>query len=345
MRLSLSIDQLPEERLPRTTARRLAAAIAGALVLLAAVNAWLVRELAEHPRNLGYVVVDAKWRALDAMEDAPSWLFVGDSSCNQGIIAADIATGLDTTAYNACTIGSATVADDVWMIELLARRGHLPEHVVVAHSWYTWSRDPSTLRAMLFLIADVDPDWQRNVPQPALSLGDRLLARVGARVPLASQAISVQALAFDPTRASLPPRLRPGADGYMAVPMRNADRLALDMAEHQRFFRDGFVASAWSQAAMERLLELADTHDFEVHLVVAPMPEGLTASPEAAAYLDAHRAWLEALADRSPRVHAALTMPPTLPLAHFEKADHVTADGAPAYTTAVLDALRASAAR
>ena len=55
---------------------RLAAAIAGALVLLAAVNAWLVRELAEHPRNLGYVVVDAKWRALDAMEDAPSWLFV-----------------------------------------------------------------------------------------------------------------------------------------------------------------------------------------------------------------------------------------------------------------------------
>jgi hypothetical protein len=345
VRIRLHIDELPEEQLPQATWSRLAIGLAVALVLLAAANAWLGRELAAHPRNLGYVVVEAKWQAIDAMQQAPSWLFVGDSSCNQGIIARDVADALDTSAYNACTIGSATVADDVWMIDLLARRDRLPEHVVVAHSWYTWGRDASTLRAMLFLLSPGPEAWRDSAPPISLTLGDRLLARYGASLPLASQAISTRAIVFDPARTSLPPRLAPGPDGYMAVPMRSDDRLARDIREHQTFLRDGFVASEWSRAAMDHLVALADQHGFDVHLVVAPMPAELRGDPNADAYLAQHRAWLEALAARSARVHATLTMPPELPFGLFEKADHVTDQGAPAYTAAIIDALREELAR
>lgn len=340
MSLRLYIDTLPEEEVPRTTLPRLLAGVAIAVVGLLVINALLARELEQHPRNLGYVVVESKWDAVEAMEVAPDWLFVGDSSCNQGIRASRVAEALGATAYNACTIGSATVGDDVWMVADLVRRGLVPEHVVIAHSWYTWGRSPGTLKAMLFLVEPGARVWRDTEPRLDLTLGDRWLARWGGAFPIASQAISAQTIVFDPFREGLPPRLTPGDDGYMAVPYRDDARLEADIEAHRIEMRAPFTISPWSQRAMDELLDLSDEHGFDVHFVVAPMPERLRDTPEAARYLAEHHGALEAIAARSPRVRVALSEPPVLPFEVFEKADHVTAEGANAYTDAVIDALR-----
>lgn len=340
MGVRIHIDTLPEERTPVTTPARFALALSLAVVALAALNALLAYELKAHPRNIGYGIVEAKWEAAAALEEAPTWLFVGDSSCNQGIRASRFAEALGESAWNGCTIGSATVADDVWMVTEFVRRGLVPEHVVLANSWTTWKRESSALRAMLFLIEPGPRVWRDTEPRLELTPGDRWLARWGGALPLASQAISARTVVFDPTRENLPPRFSPEADGFMPVSFRDDARVRADIANHQTQMRRPFEVSAWTEGALHRLLELAEEHAFTVHFVVSPMPIELEETDEARRFLGELAETVDSVAARSPRASVAIARPLALPAEVFEKADHVTVDGADAYTDAVIEALR-----
>ena len=86
--------------------------------------------------------------------------------------------------------------------------------------------------------------------------------------------------------------------------------------------------------------ELAEEHAFTVHFVVSPMPVELQETDEARRFLGELAESVESVAARSPRASVAIARPLALPGEVFEKADHVTVDGADAYTDAVIEALR-----
>lgn len=328
----------PEEHVLPTDGRGVVPAILIALALLAAANAVAFVETEHRPRNRGYEVVAHKWTLASELESAPDWLFVGDSSCNQGVIPQVFEEVLGGTALNLCTIGSATVADDAWIADYVIDRVGPPGAIVVVHTWDTWPRPDSTLRSMLWRIPIGSDAWEGREPAIALTARDRLTARFGRWLPLYTQNISLRQAVTNPGGA---PTITFEDGGFMPMNEASPEAARYDLDKHRRTVAaEDWSASAWSRASLQALIDVARAHEVPVYLAMAPAHEDLVDEPDFERWMADYAALLHDAA-ATEGVTVIADRPFAVAPEMLEKVDHVNVEGARAYSSFLAERLAA----
>lgn len=318
----------PEEHVAPESRRRVLAWVGAAVGLVVAFNAAMVIALERAPRNRGYEVVEHKWNLAANATEPVDWLFVGDSSCNQGVIPERVSAIAGGTALNLCTIGSATAADDAWIVDYYLERVGRPRAIVVVHTWDTWPRDESLLRDMLWTIPAGASAWEGRAPAITLTPRQELVARVGRWIPIYTQSSSIVALLRAPLSA---PEIAFASGGFMPMETGSPAAAESDLRKHRRLVGAGdWHASEWSLGALDALIAVARDDDVPVLLAMAPVHAELAGEPDFQRWMAAYGAMLHSR--EAADVHVIADRPLPIPPAQIEKVDHVTVEGAAVYT-------------
>jgi hypothetical protein len=325
----------PGEKLPESGPRPVLITGTGALAIVLLINAYAWGALNAEPRNVGHEVVAHKWSLAEQATEPVEWLFVGDSSCNQSVVPTVIEEITDQTALNLCTIGSATVAEDAWILDFYIENVGAPGAVVMIHTWDTWQRENDRLIQMLWKFPTGSTAWAGRVPDINLSRGNQIRTELSSWFPLYSQSASaLQVFTSDA------PVIRFEANGFMPMEA-NVDRTNADFDVHMAHIREAeFHASEWSRSSIDALVARTDEAGLTLHLVMPPVLDRLFDDPEFSAWFEGYRTFLAGYAEA--HAHVLLTGPEPLrtPVEHMEKVDHVSTEGAAVYSAHVGTLLR-----
>lgn len=274
--------------------------ILGALLVVMLVNAAAGWYLGRSTSNLGYWLIQEKWRRLLDLDEDLDWLVLGDSSANQGVVSAVLEERLGGRALNLATIGDIGILDDAWMLQTYLQTHPAPRGVIVVHAYDIWEREPIvSLRGLIPLSPEALNELRPAVELDAQSNVDSLLTRY---FPLYSRSTSLKSLVFkilrSPARllkalggapAGAEPDAAPilDAGGYMAVLAPDPATVAIDYANHAGFVRSSsFRFSARNQQALEAMIALSEEVGFDLWLVNSPLYSGLAGDPNFQAYFD-----------------------------------------------------------
>lgn len=306
--------------MPATPARRLRDTLALTAALLVLFNLLAALFLDRHTSNLGYFVVREKWKLLLGLERPVDWLILGDSSGNQAVRPDLFETGMGVKALNLCTVGGGTLVNDAWMLESYVRRLGPPKRVVLVHVYDVWHRRPNSL--VFAQIPLGGAQLARLSPDPGFTGKEQAYFALSRYLPLYFENTSLADAAMYPWKAGQTSSL--SADGFMEVLEAAPERVVADQARHLEFVRaHPFEVSPTNRAALERILALADQHQFDVVFVHSPIYDGLYAEKDFRAYFDRADQMLAELAAAHPRFHVLLEAPQTFPKEQMENTDHV----------------------
>ncbi len=327
----------PGEKLTESSPRAVLVTAVGTLAIVLLINAYVWGALSVEPRNRGYEVVAHKWSLAEQATEPVAWFFVGDSSCNQSVVPSVITEITGETALNLCTIGSATVADDAWILDYYMENVGAPGAVVMIHTWDTWQRENDRLIQMLWKLPVGSTAWSGRVPDIDLSRGDEVRTALSGWFPLYSQsASSLQVF------TGAPPVIHFEADGFMPMEA-NVARANADFDAHIAHIREAdFFASEWSTAGLDALVARTGEAGVTLHFFMPPVIDRLIDDPEFAAWFAGYRAFLAGYADAHSHVVFTGPAPMRTPLENAEKADHVSVEGAAIYSGFVGNLLRAA---
>ncbi len=339
----LDHNRLPDEVIRPTTRRRVAGTIVGTLVAMFLVNAGFGWYLSQSRYNFGYWLLSYKWKLLEETEESADWLIIGDSSGNQGVDTTIVEATLGGSALNLCVPAHFMVLNDALILEEYLKDHAPPRGLIVVHVYDVWRRE-MTLPLWARMPAAV-ADGSDIQPQCARGWRNQVRLFLYRHVPLDSQTRTLGKL--------LKGRL-PGAvladvafrKGFMAMDDAWIEAVENDSAGHiARVQADPtFEISDENAAALRRVVELAEEHDFPVFIALSPLYEAIWAEPRFRAHLSAGLAQLQQIAPPDGRVHYVFDEPVTFPAEQMQNADHVTAAGAKRYTEELVGRLRATAA-
>ncbi len=320
----------PDEHVPRVPRRDVLLMLALVLVMVFVANAIAVGVLELHPRNRGNEITAEKWRLATTATAPATWLFIGDSSCNQGVIPETVTATAGGTALNLCTVGSNTVADDAWLLDAYVESAGAPTAVVLVHNWDMWLRGPETLLDSLWAIPGGPSVWQDRAPLLDLSVRESLTARFGRWLPLYTQNSSLLQAIQSPGGA---PEIIFSPTGFMPLEAASEGKLARNLDEHlRRVRREEWFISDWNSTAFDALVAHTETLGVPLYLAMSPVHSELAADPNFAAWTDAFAAMYAERAAASPHVHVLTDRPFPVPPQFLEKADHVSEEGAEQYS-------------
>jgi len=272
-------------------------------------------------------------------------LFLGDSSCNQGL-RPDIwreATG--ATAVNLCTIGDMLATNDAWMLErYLARHGAPRGGVVVMHAYDVWHRGMSgAFRTQLLARVPLPWGfWERATPKVTLTRDEALSVAASRYAPLYSEHATL-AKRLRPLSGEPSPQFALDADGYMRLDDAAPARVKRDVRGHLGFVRRKKPSvSRENREALARLRALAEEREFSLYLAASPIADELARDAEWRRHFDGVEGALAKAVEGSPRARLVLTTPATFPATRMENADHLVHEAAASYTKQVAEAVGAS---
>lgn len=316
---------LPSEITPNPVphARKI---VAWALALLLVFDVAAYHYLKHFSPNKGYFIAQQKWELLNQKKQAVDWLFVGDSSGNQGINTKQFAEAKNASALNLCTIGSMGLQDDLLMLNTLIERDQIPKHVVMVHVYDVWYR---TTNAQAYALLPTSTLWAI----PSLSTAEKLGIAANKYAPLYAQNTSLQKVLLEPGRYAFKAPATFDESGFMASTHADTAALARDLAYHQQLLaKKSLLPSAENMATFCSIVQLADAHNIKLHVVNAPVYQELAQEPN---WQKATRAISDSLrkgCTSSAGLGWHLTNPFVLEATYMESTDHVTTDGAARYT-------------
>jgi hypothetical protein len=338
-------DDLPGEVIRPATRRSIAVTLILTAIVLALMNAAADAVLERRGPNRGYRLLTEKWSSLASLDGPVDWLVLGDSSCNQGVSPAVLGRALGGRALNLCTMGGAVALNDAWMLGRYLERHPPPKGVIIVHVYDVWGRGirPSVLAK----IPPASPLGLRSLkPAPALSAADWAGYALARYAPLYAENESLAHMLRSPRQAFRLPAPR-FEDGFQAKEGADPARVRSDMRSHlaQLAKRERSSLSAVNRASLARVRELAEERGFTVFLASAPLYEGLTSAAPFRAWNAGVIAALEEAAGPSGKVRVILRDPPPVPIERLQNVDHVTLEGATAYSEELARAVLAEQAR
>jgi len=320
---------------------KVAATVAGVVLVLWALNLCAGWYLKRYPQNRGYWLVDHKWTLLDEMRQPVDWLVVGDSSGNQGLVVDAWQDALGGSAVNLCTVGNLTAANDAWVLEAYMDRFEPPDNVLVVHVWDVWQRQVEPVFA-----AQIPRRWGfwRTAEPPFLPDGRGLAQLFLARfLPLYSDNTSLQKAAYDGLRSPsrfLRRRFGTDPDGYMRMDAANSKRVRRTARDSLRAVaRERFRVSAINRSALERIRDLAQHYGFQVYLTHSPLYAGMHENRAFREDYAQAESFLDEVVRGSPNLHH-LDEVITFPEDQMQTFDHVTHEAAEVFTRRLAEQVR-----
>lgn len=323
---------LPGEPEHSTSWSSVAKTISLAVLSFVAINAFLVVFLSDRPMSRTSWIVDRKWNLAESHE-AVDDLFVGDSSCNQGLQPDVWKQATGHTALNLCTIGDFAAVDDVWLLAAYIEKHGAPRRVVVQHVYDVWPRPMRNT-----LVSEVPRSWgfwremKPAVKLEAAAFKDVLLLRY---LPVYGRRDSVRTMLTILARKrsiaaldALPFELT--AHGFMPWSKAAPRRVARDTAKHLEYVASKKPKlSEDNRHAIAELNVLAQRHDFELHVVVSPLHEGLARDARFERFLSEELQLVEDEAGPRLTVHPERRM---YAASEMENSDHLVSSAARDYT-------------
>ena len=333
MSKSTGPSRLPEERIARVTAARVAGLFVGLVVLSVAVNLLASQYLRNHGTNLGYRMVTAKYDLLEELAggEPADWLILGDSSGAHGIVPSVWSEQMGGgTTHNLAILANLLVVNDSWMLDEYISRVGKPKNVVLVHAHDVWHRGYNSA-----LIGQIPRPWGFwNRRRPSIRLKSSHLRKVALSrfLPLYAEAGTLRSHIehLGPDR-DLGFEMDPG--GWIPGQPHSSSRLHADTRRTIEFLeKNTFQMSSHNRRALKVLARTADRQGFNVYVTHAPMLETIARRADFRAYVDAADARIASETSDHQRLY---TVPGVkqFPLKDLEAyADHVTPDAAPTYT-------------
>jgi hypothetical protein len=332
---------LPQEKLPKVSARKFWRDLLLALSLLAFFNISSYLFLGHYTSNYGFWVIKNKWRLLLDQDTPVDWLILGDSSVNQGVIPSVIEAEIGKTALNLGTIGNMTLVDDLWMLEEYIGRFGPPQKVAIIHVFDVWHRSFNPM-----LLAHVPLPWGfwENY-----SLSEELIQEEAEKdlfierfAPLYTQNRTLRQNIYATLtnlRSPFDTGYRLDEDGYFPAQDPAPARVILGAEDQINFTREnGFFISYTNQMLLEDLIRMAENYQMDIYLMNSPIYEGLYHAPAFEAYTRNMHTALENIAQTSPYFHYIPEMK-TFTAEQMQNPDHLITAGAEIYTRWLVNEL------
>lgn len=323
------------------TRREIWLTLVGVVLFVVLVNVGVKLYLNDHTTNRGYWLARQKWLLLEQLEEPVSWLVVGDSSANQGVIPALLPGAAASGGLNLATVGNFGVVDDVWMLQNYIARFGPPENVLMVHVYDVWPREPDAI--MLAQIPIPQREWSTYSPQVVLNRQQQVDYWLARYFPLYAENQTLSLIIRRRVLGnSAPRRLELTPDGYMPLAATAAapSQVRTIAQNHLALIQQApFTVAPSNAAAMTELVRLADQYSINVYLAISPLYEGLATDPTFQGRLTEVQTYLLSVADQSDHIHFIPAII-TFPAEQMEDVDHLTEPAAREYTRQLSDEIQ-----
>jgi len=328
-------SNLPSELEKSTSTLRLTFIVLAAAVAVVGINVLISLTGIVDRIDGGGRIIQEKWKLLDSVDEPTDWLVLGDSSADQGVDPDLLASELGGTALNLATVGNVLAVNDVWMLDKYIEQRGAPKNVVIIHVYDMWRRDAET---SAFAHIPTAPElWWSNQPSLSLSYTETAELLAFKYLPTFQAKSLIKKLLDDPGKLNTPPRtIQP--NGFSPVIEAKPDRVEADFKVHQGFYsQNRFEIYQINIAALDRLVELAEEHDFNVYISNSPIYDGLRSDPEFNIYFRGVSALLNSLSERSQNIHYVLCDTPGFSKELMTNIDHLTVEGSASFTEQLVE--------
>ncbi len=330
---------LPSESVPQRSLRTVIRDLAAASLLLLAVNAAAFAAMQVSNVNLGYEIVRQKFVLADTIDEPVDWLFLGDSTCNQGMSPVRFEELTGQTALNLCLTGDMTVLGDAWVLQrLLDRVGQPRRGVLLSHAYDVWKRDGDRIE---IIAAEIPGSlhWRRTRALRPMTTEELARATVGQYFPLVSRPNSAHLLLYSLVRPR--PALNLDAAGFMDAGAADPRGVEGDVSGHLRRSEEDFSISELNRRS---LILVDERSEVPVYIVPSPMNDRLWADEGVQARVAQVYGGVAAVAHEREGLTLLRDTPWVYSAEQMNNADHVDGETALEHTAAVADLLRDSGA-
>jgi hypothetical protein len=330
---------LPREIIPAAATGQFTATVLAVFIAVMVINLGAAWYLRRYTPNIGYLLIRAKWAALQSLTKPLALLILGDSSGNSSVDPGLFTDTLKVDTYNFCTIGNTLAVNDALMLGAYIERFGPPKTVVIVHAYDVWFRDVDPT-----VLAHIPGSWWQCEPQTDLTVRQKGKIFLNRYVPLYAENTSLGEVILNPSlwfRSAL----QLSADGFMPIDRTDSAWVIKDLAEHQRFVRGSRpVISAANRKALAFICEQADKYRFDVFLFPGPVYSVLWEDSAYQAYYQGLCAGIDAVIGGSARVHNLIRDPMTFDIDQMQSVDHITTSATPRYTAWLARQIRSLAA-
>lgn len=333
MQMTQRTEQLPDELIQSTGASRLAFLLAATLAIIIGLNAVVAASGVFSRLDFGGRLIRDKWNLLENLEEPVDWVILGDSSVNQGIVPDQLVSQLGGTAINLGSAGDMLLVNDVWMLEEYIERYGTPRGVIIAHVYDIWPREATPAA-----FANT-PVWDGHEPPLSLGAKDTFDLIWHRYVPLYQSSHLFKRLLQHPDWISNPP-IQIQDDGFAPLYGSKPAEIEADLQWHvARLPNRAHSVSEQNQQAVNRLVELAETNDFNVYIANSPIYEGLKNNSDFQTYFEGVSNFLNELDESSPNIHYVLQDTPSFASEVMQNVDHLTFEGAESFTRQLAESI------
>lgn len=302
-------------------------------------NAVFFYAIRHTPLNRDIWLIPAKWRVADRLEAAPDYLFLGDSSGNQGIDPQVASQVLGGEAVNLCLVAPAGPDAVSFMLDRVIDRVGVPEHVVLIHVFDFWGRpkpDLNTLPIPVMAAIASDSPSQLDFEEKVGLVGTHLF-------PAATYHQSLRKFLLDPgvlARDLSAHGLVIHSDGFMPMDPILPLTLEQDLVHHRAVcLADPPIMHAHSRQVLDRISSQAKELGFDLTIVNAPLVREAYEDPVIRAHYERVNEVLREWAAQDARFHHLFAEPILYEAEQIYNLDHTVGEAAQDYTRRVSEAL------
>jgi len=329
--------RLPPERQTRVTTKELV--LSGVLVLLMFLiaNLGIAVYLRYQPINWGHRVIQYKWSLLREVSAKVKWLFLGDSSGNQGLSVSEFQSLSGDSGLNLATYGGMGLVGDAMSLEYYIKHIGVPENVMLIHVYDGWARDLdymalSNVPVSESVFGQLDFD-------PLKSVSSKIKFVIYNTLPLITQGGGIgQVLKHGGVKSVL---LDFDETGYMAWEKNDPEIVRENLNGHLSFLSNQkFSISEINKQSLDFIERLADVHGFDVYIFNSPVLDRLGKNERFLDYYGELNRWMEERLKNSSHVYWMSPKPFLFPERYMIGVDHLTTVGAKLYTDSIFSSLR-----
>ncbi|MEM7770560.1 MAG: hypothetical protein AAF327_08625 [Cyanobacteria bacterium P01_A01_bin.37] len=330
----------PSEKISHSTRNEISLNLLGALLLAVFLNVLANGFLNYLISNRGYFLASHKWNLLTNLEEPVDWLFLGDSSCNQGVIPEVMSDAVNATALNLCIFGPLLVFNDAWMLEQHIQQVGPPKNVVIIHVYDLWKRDIGIRSfAHLAKIPISQESLQSFTPALNPDFGQQIQWFSYRYLHLYTSSTTIADFLQKPLKSFRKGReFNVTSSGFMPKYEPNPLDVEADRIEHLDWVKGReFEISDINQRSLDAIRDLAEAHEFNVYFVASPFYDELYEERRFRRYFSQVRRGLRQYARSSDRLHVVMDNPVTFGVNQMENADHVIESAAKIYTRTIAE--------